>query len=409
MKHKLSQRESSGTQRRAMSKALEVALYYGFNPQPPIKISRADIEIAKKVLQSEPRWKQAGFDGQSLLCESAEEKIAVLRTYEERGMASWPQPVMLAFDGPITGARGEKKSSNDFHFHLEIVGTNKSIAEAILAKATYDMLKEEGFTDLYIDINTLGDKDSAARHARELATFYKKRNAELSPACRELVKKNPFDVPCVDPLCKELHEEAPQPLSYLSEPSRQHFREVLEYLESTNLPYRINPKLCGDRTIATHTVFEIRSMGTSDQVVESPPLAFGIRYNNLAKRIGAKKDVPAIGVSIVFKRDATHGKRSTVIVRKPKIFFIQLGFEAKLKSLLLIETLRKANIPILQALPKDKLHAQLSSAEELGIPYTLIFGQKEALEGTVIIRNMANRSQNTVPINDLPHFLKKVA
>jgi histidyl-tRNA synthetase len=96
-------------------------------------------------------------------------------------------------------------------------------------------------------------------------------------------------------------------------------------------------------------------------------------------------------------------------LKKPKIFFIQLGFEAKLKSLGIIEILRKAKIPVMQALPKDKLNAQLTSAEELGIPYTLIFGQKEALEGTVIIRDMSNRSQNTVPIANLPVFLKKVA
>lgn len=396
---------------RAVTKALEVALYYGFSPQPPPSISRADIELSRKSLQSEPRWIAAGEDGSSLLCESVEEKVAIMRTYGERGMDAWPQPVMLAFDGPIRGARGEKQSSRDFHFHLEIIGTGKSIAEAILAKASYDILREEGFSDLYIDINTVGDRDSAARHARELIAYYRRRMAELSPKCREAVKKNPFDIACNDPECKPIHDTAPQSLSFLTEPSRQHFREVLEYLESTNLPYRINPMLCGDRSIATHTVFEIKSISTEKESLgnEARPLAFGVRYNNLAKRMGERKDIPAIGVSIIFKKSDGHGQRSTVILKKPKIFFIQLGFEAKLKSLGIIEILRKAKIPVMQALPKDKLNAQLTSAEELGIPYTLIFGQKEALEGTVIIRDMSNRSQNTVPIANLPVFLKKVA
>ncbi len=394
----------------AVTKALEVALYYGFSPQPPPTISRNDIELSRKSLQSEPRWVPAGEDGTSFLCESVEEKVAIMRTYRDRGMAAWPQPVMLAFDGPIRGARGDKQSTRDFHFHLEIIGTSKSIAEAILAKASYDILREEGFNDLYIDINTVGDKDSAARHARELTAYYKRRMAELSPACREAVKNNPFDIVCEDPECKPIHDTAPQSLSYLTEPSRQHFREVLEYLESTNLPYRINPTLCGDRSIATHTVFEIKSISNEKEALgnQARALAFGVRYNNLAKRMGERKDIPAIGVSIIFKKTDGHGKRSTVILKRPKIFFIQLGFEAKLKSLGIIEILRKAKIPVMQALPKDKLNAQLTSAEELGIPYTLIFGQKEALEGTVIIRDMSNRSQNTVPIANLPTFLRKV-
>ena len=40
-------------------------------------------------------------------------------------------------------------------------------------------------------------------------------------------------------------------------------------------------------------------------------------------------------------------------MKKPKIYFIQIGFEAKLKSLSVIEVLRKAHIPIIQSLSVD--------------------------------------------------------
>ena len=96
------------------------------------------------------------------------------------------------------------------------------------------------------------------------------------------------------------------------------------------------------------------------------------------------------------------------IIKKPKIYFIQLGFEAKLKSLSVIELLRKAKIPIAQSLNKDSLATQLSTAERLNVPYTIIFGQKEAMEGTVIVRNMENRSQDTISIEKLPEYLKKI-
>jgi histidyl-tRNA synthetase len=38
----------------------------------------------------------------------------------------------------------------------------------------------------------------------------------------------------------------------------------------------------------------------------------------------------------------------------------------------------------------------------------LILGQREVIDSTVIIRNMANRSQETVKVADLPAYLKNL-
>ena len=95
-------------------------------------------------------------------------------------------------------------------------------------------------------------------------------------------------------------------------------------------------------------------------------------------------------------------------MKKPKVYFIQIGFEAKLKSLTVIEMLRKARIPIMQSLSKDSLSAQLAIAEKMMVPHVIIFGQKEAMDETVIVRNMENRSQETVKLAKLPEYLKKI-
>ena len=95
-------------------------------------------------------------------------------------------------------------------------------------------------------------------------------------------------------------------------------------------------------------------------------------------------------------------------MKKPKIYFIQLGADAKLKSLNVIEILRKAHIPIMQSLSKDSLGSQLAVAEKLGVPYTIIFGQKEAIENSVIVRNMQTRSQETVKFAKLLEYLKEL-
>jgi histidyl-tRNA synthetase len=94
------------------------------------------------------------------------------------------------------------------------------------------------------------------------------------------------------------------------------------------------------------------------------------------------------------------------IMKKPKVYFIQVGFEAKLKSLNVIEILRKAHVPIAQSLSKDSLGAQLAVAEKTGVPYVIIFGQMEAVKNNVIVRNMETRSQETVPLSELSQYIK---
>jgi histidyl-tRNA synthetase len=148
-----------------------------------------------------------------------------------------------------------------------------------------------------------------------------------------------------------------------------------------------------------------------DQGDGSAPLtiAGGGRYDYLGKQLGSKKDIPGIGAALGVDRIVAmpwYNKHMPRIMKKPKVYFIQLGIEAKLKSLNIIEILRKAHVPIMQALSKDSLGAQLGMAEKSGAPYTIIFGQKEAIDKTVIVRNMENRSQENVKQSKLAEYMK---
>jgi len=65
-------------------------------------------------------------------------------------------------------------------------------------------------------------------------------------------------------------------------------------------------------------------------------------------------------------------------------------------------------VPIVHSLSKDSLGAQLGKAEESGIPYSIILGQKEVLDKTVIVRDMKSRSQDSVRLTDLAEYVKKL-
>jgi histidyl-tRNA synthetase len=152
-------------------------------------------------------------------------------------------------------------------------------------------------------------------------------------------------------------------------------------------------------------------MITNEEDGKKTTISSGGRYDYLGKQLGSKKDIPAVGSSIGVDRVIEapwFNKLAPRIMKKPKIYFIQLGSDAKLKSLNIIEILRKGKVPIAQSISKDNLSAQLSTAEKLGMKYAIIFGQKEAIENSVIFRDMTNRSQETVKITKLLEYIKNI-
>src|SRR5690606_17249425 len=145
-------------------------------------------------------------------------------------------------------------------------------------------------------------------------------------------------------------QNAPDSVSFLCATCKKHFKEVLEYLEEMNIPYNLNKNLVRGLSYYTRTVFEVHVESEDENALTSRiAIASGGRYDYLARQMGGKKDVPAVGFSIGVDRvvgEKWYKNLAPRILKKPKIYFIQLGTEAKLKSLNIIEILRKAHIPI---------------------------------------------------------------
>jgi histidyl-tRNA synthetase len=406
-------------------KAQEIAVYYGFKPiETPILEQESlflrgvgeNTDIVEKEMYS---LKTKGGDK---LVMRPEGTSAVMRAYIEHGMHTLPQPVMLYYEGPFF--RHEKPQRGRFRQHrqfgLEILGTEKSIADAMIIRTMVDILEEIGFKNIVIDINSIGDNECRGEYKKILVAYYKKHIEELCIHCKTRIRTNPLRLlDCKNTKCIQLKEKAPDSIGHLCGGCKKHFKEVLEYLDSMEIEYRINNSLVRGIDYYTRTVFEIienpKSVESTNKEDREPgqpiTVASGGRYDNLSKTIGGKKIVPAVGGGMGIDRILMMEDVKFInprIIKKPKIYFIQLGFEAKLKSLSIIEILRKANIPISQSLSKDSLSAQLATAEKMKIPYAIIFGQKEVLDGTVILRNMNNRSQDTVKIEELTTFIKKM-
>lgn len=399
-------------------KAQEIAVYYGFKPiETPIleqeDVFTSSIGAGTDIVDKEMyTLKTKGGDHLAL---RPEHTAPLMRAYIEHGMQSLPQPVMYYQYGPVF--RHDKPQAGRYRqfyqFDLDVLGNDKSIMDALVIKTGMAILEEAGAENLAVDINSIGDKECRGAYLRELVNYYKKHLKDLPSVDRERLKSNPLRIlDSKEEKTKEINESAPDSVSFLCATCKKHFKEVLEYLEEMGINYNINKNLVRGLSYYTKTVFEIiQTAEHEDGTTTTVSIAGGGRYDYLARALGSKKDVPAVGFSVGVDRIITapwYKKLNPRIIKKPKMYFIQLGPEAKLKSLNVIEVLRKAHIPIAQSLSKDSLGSQLAIAEKLAIPYTIIFGVKEAIDKTVIVRDMSNRSQDTVKIAKLLEYLKEL-
>jgi histidyl-tRNA synthetase len=397
-------------------KAQEIAIYYGFKPieTPMLEYERvftSGIGEGTDVIDKEMYTLKT--KGEDVLALRPEHTASLMRAYIEHGMQTMPQPVMYYQYGPTfrhdNPQRGRYRQF--YQFDLDSLGSGKSIMDALVIKVGMSILEEAGANNLSVDINSIGDKECRNGYLKELTNYYRKNISSLPSIDRERLKTNPLRIlDSKDPKTIEINADAPDSVNFLCPSCKKHFSEVLEYLEEMNIPYNINKNLVRGLSYYTRTVFEIIEEKPLD---DSLPLtlAGGGRYDYLARQIGGKKDVPAVGFSIGVDRIIAapwYKKLTPRIIKKPKIYFVQLGPEAKLKSLNVIEILRKAHIPIAQTLSKDNLGSQLASAEKLGVPYVLIFGLKEAITDSVIVRDMSNRSQDTIKLTKLLDYLKEL-
>jgi len=342
----------------------------------------------------------------------------VMRSYLEHGMHNLPQPVKLWYLGPFfRHERPQAGRFRQFHqFGFEVIGDKSPSIDSQIIQMNYDILKEIGFKNLTIEVNSIGDSECRPYFKKIFVNYLKSRRASLCLDCQRRLKENPLRIlDCKEEKCQRVKVGAPQMLDHLCESCHAHFKEVLEFLDELELPYTLNPHLVRGLDYYTKTVFEIIENSEEGKFVGS--LVGGGRYDNLAKILGGR-DFPACGSAggierivelmktIGLKPSSKKQKTTAIKTQTPKIFLAQLGQLAKRKSMKLFEEFRKAKIPVAESFSKDSLRSQLRTANKMGIKWVLIFGQKEALENFITLRDMETGNQEEIKLDKVVEEMK---
>ena len=399
-----------------------VALGYGFERIDTPAIESSDLyalsagETTDVVEKQMYTFKSRGGDALTLRPEGT---ISVMRSFLEHGMQQLPQPVKLYYMAPMF--RYEQPQAGRYRQHhqagFEILGDQDPIYDAQIIHVCLLAGEELGLKNLSVEINSIGCSKCRPTYRTQLLRYYRSRAAKLCKDCKRRMKKNPLRLlDCKEEKCQQMHAHAPNLIDHLCQECHDHFKLVLEYLDETGIAYVLNPHLVRGFDYYTKTVFEVfledeHVEGGSEKSHQRSKLALGGggRYDNLAKALGGK-EVPAVGGSLGMERIIGVMKKQDVKVPalfKPDVFLVQLGALSKKKSLRLFEDLRKSGIIVAETFGKDSIKAQLRSADRLGVKISLILGQKEAIDGVVLLREMDSGVQESVELEKIIKVVKE--
>ena len=205
---------------------------------------------------------------------------------------------------------------------------------------------------------------------------------------------------------------APQGLKFLCETCKKHLRGVLEFLDEAKVPYFLDSRLFREGSWFYQFVFEMifRQESITPEESKTPVLlAEGGRVSYAGELIVGRRIDAMSGVIMLDSLEQVckeHGI-PMLLPAKQKVFLAQLGDLAKRKSLGLMEMLRQGGIGVVESLGRDSMKSQLNVAARLGTESARMLGQKEALEETVIVRDVDSGMQETVSQQKLVEFLKK--
>lgn len=398
--------------RAATSAAERVANDYGYGRIDTPVVEYTDVfvrGIGKQTDIVEKEMYAFTDQGGDSLALRPEGTASIVRAYVQHGMVNQIQPVKFFYNGPLF--RHDKPQSGRYRQFYQIgyeaIGESSPALDAQLILMGWNILNDLGLESV-IQVNSIGCPECREEYKKALVKYYKLHSKGLCDNCQKRLARNPLRLlDCKEEGCEKFKSEAPQILDYLDDDCKKHFMKVIEYLDELDLPYVLNAQVVRGLDYYSKTIFEYWS---ADDAEGKTALGGGGRYDGLVEMLGGRGDTPACGLAMGLDRIVAKLREKEITVPEiyqPEIFVAQLGEAAKKKAFVMYEKLRRKGFKLSQAFHKDNLKGQLEMANKSKVKFTLIIGQKEIGDDTVLVRDMDGGIQETVAYGKIESDLAK--
>lgn len=323
----------------------------------------------------------------------------ICRAYIEHGMQELPQPVELYSIGPcFRYDRPQKGRYRQFHqFDFEVIGLSDPSIDAQLVRLIVKVFEDLKILDrLTLQMNNIGAPEDRKKYVEALRDYFLGKERNLPDLDRERLKTNPLRLlDSKEEDTQILIKMAPTLDQFINPEGRKYHETLLGYLSELGIKSVPNPSLVRGLDYYNQTVFEFWDSSTGAQNA----VGGGGRYDQLIERLGGKP-TPGVGFAGGIERIIWHMQEAGVAAPykdQVDVFVAQLGPEAKKKCLTLVSQLRDLGVHALGALGEASLRSQMRLADRFQARYTLLLGQLEVKENTIILRDMRAGSQKQIP------------
>ncbi len=331
---------------------------------------------------------------------------SVCRAFLENKMYGDGAVRKLYYMGPMfryeRPQKGRYKQFNQYG--VEFLGSSEAVTDADVIKLALFILKRIGLDSLELHINSVGCPECKPLYTKALQAYFSDKKDQLCSACLDRLERNPLRIlDCKNESCQKVSEGAPIITDYLCDDCGPHYANVKELLTSSGIKYLENPRMVRGLDYYTNTAFEI----IAKEFAAQGTVCGGGRYNGLVGSIG-KIDVPGIGFAMGMERILLLMEERKIEVDSPRTldyYIIGMGKEAEIRVFKLANMLREKSFYTEFDYQNKSFKNRLKAADKLKAKHTIIIGENEIKNGSIMLRDMISGNQEEI---DLTTFLENL-
>ena len=332
----------------------------------------------------------------------------VMRAVIEHGLDRGQLPAKLYYTGAFFRAERPQagRYRQFYQVGIEAIGIQDSALDAEVIAIADAGFKAIGLKKYRLEITSLGDAQSRAKHRVDLVAFIQK--LDLDEATKVRASINPlrlFDDKREE--VKKQMDEAPLLLDYLSEESRKDFESVQKHLKALGVEFTVNPRMVRGLDYYTGTTFEF----VHELLGAQSGIGGGGRYDGLMSELGGQ-ELSGIGFGLGIDRCVLAADAEGISFDHEftsDLFIIPLGEESKTAALTIAQQLRSSGFRVEISFGDRALKGSMKAADKSGAAYVIVLGESEISSGTVELKEMSTGKASSVTLASLQKHLQNVS
>ena len=381
-----------------------LAYSFGFSKVEPAIFETH--EVIKKFYSGENQPIKSTFGNGTVVAFRNSGLPGLLRMYlenripEREHLTKWYYivPTVLHQDNP-------HQLVSNIEYGFEILGDESPVFDAQVLALGWLLYNSLIADNVSLEVGSRGCVNCWPEYHETLIRVFGAAKYSLCKECALQVDKNPEHVlSCEEPDCQAIAADGPVFIDYLDDACRAHLTHVLESLDELGVPYTLVTAGGGVQN-SRRTTFRFHFSHPQDSFV----LSSGSHHDNLFTHFETESR-PALGLSGDINKLLRAWRLSGGQIekeRKADVALIPLGELACKKSLSLFSLFWDNKIPVVTLLGDHSLKLRLQQAAEMKIPLALVIGQKEGLDGSVILRDVKSGMQEVFPVERILSEVRK--